>query len=218
MMGGTMRSPFTALVFTLELTHDVNLLPALLIGCIASEAVTVLWLKRSILTEKVARRGHHLTREYTVDPFDVRRIDEIMITNPATLPSTMTVQELADRMAHSDRPLVRRQGAPIVDENGRLVGIITQADLLRALGTEDHAGLTVLEAGSAELIVTHPNELLREAAVKMLRNDIGRLPVVDPADPGRLVGYIDRSRLMAARQHWYEEEHIRERGLTLAKG
>src|SRR5207302_11142742 len=66
MMGGTMRSPLTAMVFTLELTKDFNLLPALLVGAVAAYAVTVLLLRRSILTEKVARRGYHVTREYSV--------------------------------------------------------------------------------------------------------------------------------------------------------
>ncbi len=68
MMGGTMRSPLTAVIFLLELTHDINLLTGLLIACTAAHAVTVLVMRRSILTEKVARHGHHVNREYIVDP------------------------------------------------------------------------------------------------------------------------------------------------------
>ena len=78
MMGGTMRSPFTAVAFVLELTHDINVLPGLFIACIAAHAVTVLLMKRSILTEKVARRGYHLTREYTVNPLQLLRVREVM--------------------------------------------------------------------------------------------------------------------------------------------
>ncbi len=96
MMGGTMRSPFTAIIFTFELTYDIKTLPALLIACIASELVTVLWLKRSILTEKVARRGHHLTREYAVDPFEIHRVSEIMITDYATVEANTCVKTLGD--------------------------------------------------------------------------------------------------------------------------
>ena len=95
-----------------ELTHDLNILPGLFIGCVASEVVTVLLLRRSILTEKVARRGHHLVREYSVDPFEIHRVGEIMETNPPAIPAAMTVKELADRMTGSDRWLVGRQGAP----------------------------------------------------------------------------------------------------------
>ncbi len=88
MMGGTMRSPFTAMVFALELTHDVAILPALLATCIAAEAVTVLLLRRSILTEKVARRGFHLSREYMVDPLELARVRDVMDPDPPPCPPT----------------------------------------------------------------------------------------------------------------------------------
>src|SRR6266566_2480358 len=78
MMGGTMRSPFTAVAFMVELTHDVNVLPALLVACVAADAVTVLLMKRSILTEKVARRGYHLTREYSANPLHLLRVQDVM--------------------------------------------------------------------------------------------------------------------------------------------
>src|SRR4029078_10171690 len=81
MMGGTMRSPLTAMVFTLELTHDLNLLPGLLVACIAAHALTVLLLRRSILTEKVARRRFHFTRAYSVDPLSAMRVEEVTDRN-----------------------------------------------------------------------------------------------------------------------------------------
>ncbi len=99
MMGGTMRSPLTAMIFALELTHDLNALPALLVGCVAAHTVTVLLMRRSILTEKVARRGYHLTREYSVDPFTLVRVGEIMDTDRLTIPATMHVAELSERIA-----------------------------------------------------------------------------------------------------------------------
>jgi H+/Cl- antiporter ClcA len=86
MMGGTMRSPLTAMIFALELTHDFNALSALLVGCVAAHTVTVLLTRRSILTEKVARRGYHLTREYSVDPFTLVRVGEIMDDDRLTIP------------------------------------------------------------------------------------------------------------------------------------
>jgi CBS domain-containing protein len=78
MMGGTMRSPLTAVIFLLELTHDINLLGGLLLACVAAHAVTVLVMKRSILTEKVARRGHHVMREYSVNPLAQFRVEDVM--------------------------------------------------------------------------------------------------------------------------------------------
>ncbi len=213
MMGGTMRSPLTAIVFTLELTHDLNTLPALLVGAVAAHGVTVLLLKRSILTEKVARRGHHLVREYSVDPFEIHRVEEVMDRDVPTIPADMTVSELSQRIAGGDPRLTRRQGTPIVDGKGGLVGIITRSDLMRAMERkEQEPERTVLEAGSRNVVVGFPDELLRDAVRRMLENDIGRLPVVRRDDPKKLVGYLGRSGVMAARVRMFEEEHVRERG------
>src|SRR6185369_15757915 len=73
MMAGTMRSPLTSMIFALELTHNIGAFLPLAIGCTMAHVTTVLLLKRSILTEKVARRGHHVLREYIVDPFEIMR-------------------------------------------------------------------------------------------------------------------------------------------------
>ena len=213
MMGGTMRSPLTAIVFTLELTHDVGALPGLLAAAVAAHAVTVLLLRRSILTEKIARRGHHLVREYSVDPFEIHRVSEVMDDRVPTIPASMTVAELSRRLAGGERELSRRQGTPIVDAEGRLVGIITRSDLMRALEEGGAGGdRTVLEAGSRELVVAYPDELIREAVTRMLRHEIGRLPIVSREDPARLVGYLGRAGVMAARVRLFHEEHVRERG------
>jgi len=211
MMGGTMRSPLTAMVFTLELTHDLNLLPGLLVACIAAHAVTVLWLRRSILTEKVARRGFHVNREYIVDPLMGMRVGEAMDREAPTIPASMKVTELSDRLARRDRKLSRRQGTLIVDEAGLLAGIITRGDVLRAI-EEENPDLTVLQAGSGNLIITFPDEILYEAIEKMLRNDIGRLPVVSRENPREVLGYLGRAAVMTARLHRLKEEHEREPG------
>lgn len=218
LMGGTMRSPLTAMIFTLELTHDLNLLPALLVGCIAAHALTVLMLRRSILTEKVARRGYHISREYSVDPLAVLRVGEVMDANVPTIPARMKVTELSDRIAHRDSQLTDRQSTPIIDEAGRLVGLITRGDVLRAFEQGADGDTTVLDAGSADLIVTYEDELLQDAVTKMLRNDIGRLPVVSRQDPHRLVSYLGRRSVMAARLRRHEEEHVREPGFLAKSG
>src|SRR6185369_5037853 len=129
MMGGTMRSPLTAMIFTLELTHDLDVLPALLISCIAAHAVTVLLLRRSILTEKVARRGFHVTREYSVDPLAVLRVSEAMDQEAPVIPASMRVSDFSDRLARREPKLSRRQGTLIIDDEGWLKGIITRGDV-----------------------------------------------------------------------------------------
>jgi CBS domain-containing protein len=99
----------------------------------------------------------------------------------------------------------------IVDEDGRLVGIITRGDIVRALRQNRSVEMTVAEAGSTQLSVTHPDEPLHAALTKMLTRDIGRLPVVERNDPTRAVGYLGRAALLSARMRLHEEENIRQR-------
>ncbi|HEV2393764.1 MAG TPA: chloride channel protein [Verrucomicrobiae bacterium] len=212
MMAGTMRSPLTAMVFAVELTRDFNLFPALLIGSVAALGVTVLLMRRSILTEKLARRGYHITREYSIDPFELARVREVMDVDVPTVPATMKLSELSDLIAQGDADLSRRQGTLIVDEQDRLVGIITRGDIVRALRQGQGPEMTVAEAGSKELVVAFPDEPLHAALTKMLTSDIGRLPVVDRQDHTRVIGYLGRAALLSARMRLHEEEHIRQRG------
>jgi chloride channel protein, CIC family len=215
MMGGAMRAPFAAMLFALEITHDLNVLPGLLVGCIAAEVVTVLLLRRSILTEKVARRGYHIAYEYSVDPLESVRVEEVMDQNAPTVLETLTIGELSERIARGDPKLARRQATPVVNLQGALVGIITRGDVLRALGQSPEGSLTVLEACSRRLILAYPDELLRDAVEKMLKNDIGRLPVVSRDDPRHLVGYLGRTCVLEARSRKLKEEAVRERGWVI---
>ena len=212
MMGGTMRSPFTAIAFMVEVTHDVNLLPALLVACVAADAVTVLLMKRSILTEKMARRGHHVMREYIVNPLHLMRVADVMEKDVPTVPASLPVDGLFERLADEDPVMARRQEWPVVDDVERLVGLVTRGDLVRALDREDGETTTVMDLGSRRLVVTHPDELLEEATAKMIAHDIGRLPVVDRDDPSRLVGLLGRAGVIAVWLHATRDEHARDSG------
>ena len=212
MLGGTMRAPFTAIAFMLEATHDVNLLPAMLVACVAADAVTVLLMKRSILTEKMARRGHHVMREYIVNPLHLMRVAEVMEKHVPTVPASLPVDGLFQRLADEDPVLARRQEWVVVDDAERLVGLVTRGDLVRALDRDDGEAATVEDLGSRRLVVTHADELLEEATAKMITHDIGRLPVVDRDDPSRLVGLLGRAGVMAVWLHASREEHTRDSG------
>jgi CIC family chloride channel protein len=83
-LGGLMRSPLTGVVFALELTHRYEALLPLLIGATAAYAISVLVLRRSVLTEKVARRGVHLSREYSTDPLEVLFVGDVMTVGEGT--------------------------------------------------------------------------------------------------------------------------------------
>jgi chloride channel protein, CIC family len=213
MLGGTMRSPFTAVLFILELTRDTALLPSLFVACIAADAVTVLLMKRSILTEKVARRGTHVMREYSVSPLQQLRVADVMQRDVPVLPANLPLDTLFRDLVTFDPVVGARHSWPLVDDQGRLIGIITRRDLVRALARLDGDGRTVLDAGTrVPLVVTYPDELLETAVHKMLDRDVGRLPVVRRDDPTQLIGYLGRSGIMAAWRHAANQERVREVG------
>ncbi len=212
MMGGTMRSPLTATIFALELTQDLNLLPALLAGCIASHLLTVLLLRRSILTEKLARRGYHIVREYSIDPLHRIRVGDVMNTEIAKISEKLTVREVSERISKGDPELIRHNALLIVDGRQELRGIITRGDIMASLEEDREGKRTVLDAGADTLYSSTPNTLLHDAVNLMLVNDIGRLPVVDPSNHKKIVGYLGRAEVLQARLHQINEENDREKG------
>ena len=94
MLAGTMRSPLTGVIFAFELTGDYHSILPLLIACVSAHAFTVLTMSRSILTEKISRRGHHLSREYVVDPLEALAVEDVMRTNITAFPAETTISEL----------------------------------------------------------------------------------------------------------------------------
>lgn len=134
-MAGVMRSPLTSIVFALELTHDVGALLPLTIACTVAHLVSVTTLKRSILTEKIARRGYHVTREYEVDPLHALLVRDVMSSEPglarvgarsaATRPDE-TLRQAADRMIAGGHRVLA------VVEGDETVGTVSQLDLLKA--------------------------------------------------------------------------------------
>ncbi len=136
-LAGTMACPFTGVVFAIELTHDLNMLLPLVVACFLSYAVVVLVLKRSILTEKIARRGLHISREYALDPL------ELLFARDVMQPKVEDRLAEASVVAYADEPLralVYRMVAtgvtkmPVVasEKDGTIVGSISLDDLLQA--------------------------------------------------------------------------------------
>src|SRR5215510_9792740 len=125
-LGGTMRSPFTGIIFTLELTHDVNVLLPLLVATVIAHAFTVLTLRRSILTEKVSRRGYHLSREYAIDPLEILFVREVMRTNSVALPASSSLTDVLQSI-RSDGAQRGQRLYPVIDNTTRLVGVVTRS-------------------------------------------------------------------------------------------
>ena len=179
---------------------------------VGAQAVTVLLMKRSILTEKVARRGYHVMREYIVNPLARIRVADVMERDAPTLPANQKLDVILRGLAAHDQVLGRRYAWPLLDIDGRLAGIVTRGDLVRMIERDESGEMTLLDAGSNKPIVTYPDELLEQAVDKMVRHDIGRLPVVQRSDPKQLVGYLGRTGIAAGWRQIFEEERVREEG------
>ncbi|MGR9439315.1 chloride channel protein (plasmid) [Rhizobium leguminosarum] len=211
MMGGTMRAPLTGTFFAMEITGDVSTLVPLLAATVVAYAVTVLLLRRSILTEKIARRGQHITREYGVDPFELSRATEIMISDVDTLPVTMTVGEACDFFASQQKT---HRIYPVVDAAGRLAGVVSRADALLWQGNPDLASQTLAENVTDDSVpVGHPDDTVAFIADLMLSTGDGRIPIVDPTS-GKLCGLIARKDLLRLRSSYRSAELDRRPYLT----
>ncbi len=212
-LGGVTRSPLTAIVFTFELTHDNNSLVALLVAATVSHLVSVLVLKRSILTEKVARRGFHVMREYAVDPLEAMFVREVMDTDVYTIEPARRLAGLSEALAEGS-PMRRQRLFPVVDGNQQLVGVLPWSALRSGRHTQQ---AQVRDLMMSPVAVAHPDEILRSVADRMALFGVGILPVVDRNAPGRLEGLVTQSDLLQARQRLLEEERHAERVLTLRR-
>ena len=211
--GAASRAAFSFIVFAFEITRDYNsVLPLMLVTVIADGVAILLMPKASIMTEKLIRRGLRIHQDYEADVLQQMVVSETMDREAPTVSAEMPVRELAERITRHEPEASRHQGMLLLDGEGKLAGIITRADILRALDQDPSGAMSLLEAGSRKVIVTYPDETLHEAAAKMLRNNIGRLPVVDRKDPRRVVGYLGRPGIMAARLRRLDDEHVREPG------
>jgi len=211
--GAASRATFTFIIFAFEITRDYNaVLPLMLVSVIADGIAMAFMPTSSIMTEKLARRGLRIHQDYETDVLQQVGVAETMDRDVPTIPSTMRVGELAERIARHDPAVSHHQGLFLVDAQGKLEGIITRGDVLRALDQDVNGTLTVLEAGSREPVVAYPDEMISQASDKMLHNNIGRLPVVERKDPRKLVGYLGRQGVMAARLRRLHDEHVREPG------
>ncbi|RWB77817.1 MAG: chloride channel protein [Mesorhizobium sp.] len=212
-MGGTMRAPLTATFFATELTGNTHVLVPLIAACASAHAVTVLLMKRSILTEKVARRGHHLVREYRVDPFALTRVKEVMTTKVESVPATMTLHGAATFLTAPD---TRHPSFPVIDEAGHVLGVIDPPAILRWRRNGKHRKATLGEllAGS-KITLAYPDEYLEALSDKLLTANVSHLPVVSREDE-RLVGYIGWKDMMRVRSKGQAEE--RDRAALLSFG
>jgi len=215
-IGGVMRSPFTGVVFAMELTHRYDAILPLIIGAVSAFAVSVLLLKRSVLTEKIARRGYHLTREYDVDPLEVLFVSEVMTDDVLELRDDLDVAAAYAALGDptDDWSAWRQQLYPVVADGGALLGVVTRGDLFEA-GAAGRHDTPVKELLTSDPVLTHGDQTLRHAAETMAVHGVTTLPVADRDDPGRIIGIVSLPQLLAARRRDQQEARDRERVLQI---
>ena len=212
-LGGTMRSPFTGVIFALELTHDINMLVPLLLAVTIAHGFTVLVLKRSILTEKVARRGYHLSREYSVDPLEILFVREVMRNNIAALPGDVTPAEIGAtlRQGRERKQLLY----PVVDDEKRLLGVLTRNRLEEMLHDPHPPSRPLRELAKQDVVVAYADEPLRLVVYRMAETGVTRMPVIEREETRTLAGMVSLNDLLRARSRTLEEERRRERVLRV---
>jgi CBS domain-containing protein len=204
MMSGTMSAPLTASLFAVELTGDFAALLPLLVACATSYAVAALLLKRSILTEKLARRGHHIIGEYHADPFALTAVRAVMATPVDTLAADM---QIADTVAFFTEDGSRHKSYPVIDPDRNVIGMVSRADVLQWMRNPPNGTLGEV-IHDPNLLVAYPDEPVGRVADRMVRAEAGRVPVVS-RDGRQLVGLLARKDLLRVRERVAaEEQHL----------
>ena len=221
-VGGVMRSPLTGIVFAMELTHQWDAVMPLTVSSTVAFLLSVLVLKRSVLTEKVVRKGTHLTREYSIDPLEIFLVSEIMPRSFVCFRSGTSVETASSEAAGAFSVPVKRRLAhvqrlyPVLDDAGQLAGLITRHQLHGAsMRPGPHPNDRVDELMVREPVVGYADMTLRELANLMAEREVSSVPIVDRADPRRVLSVMALDHVLEARLRDVDEEHRFERMINL---
>ena len=209
---GASHALLASVVFAFETTRQpLGLLP-LLSGCSAAYLVSLLMMRSSIMTEKLARRGARVRTEYAAD-----YLSQVLVRD--ALSQKVVSLRASDRLADVRRWLIgggagaSHQGFPVIDDKGELCGVLTRRDLLDIARAETETIGSLVKRGA---VVVFDDNTLREAADHMVRAAVGRLPVVTREAPRVVVGILSRSDLLSAHEDRLDAAHVTEESLPLS--
>jgi H+/Cl- antiporter ClcA len=229
-LGATLGAPLTAIVFAFGLTHDANALLPLLAATLVAHGFATIVMKRSIMTEKIARRGYHIYREYGVDPLERHYVDEVMSRTVEAIDANVTVR---DALATYFGTNQKRRAYPVI-RNEAVLGILDRATLerIRESAEKSMAAAATVAAGTngpvavdmlpdaldmrvGDLMqdapaIALPHETCRLIATRLAVHGLERVPVVADRKSMRLIGIVSRSDLIKPSLGHFEEEHKRE--------
>jgi CBS domain-containing protein len=195
--GAATRATFTSIVFLFELTRDYNAILPLMLATVLAVLVASSLTRDSIMTEKLTRRGLRVPTDYHADILRTTEVGAVMTASVETVHRDTIVSEVADRFrgrGHS--------AYPVVDDDGRCVGIVSRGDLLREGNWDDNSPVGVVAA--SDVVAVSPTDTVSDALERMLEEQVEHLPVVDG---GRLVGICTRTDIMRARRTQFTHEH-----------
>ncbi len=187
------RAPLTAIIILFEMTRDYAIILPLMLAVVVGTFIAHQLNPLSIYAEKLNRRGIKLRPREEVDLLEKIRVEEVMTRNYPSVSPDMLLTEVMDQLIQS-----RHHGFPVVNNKGKLTGIITLADIEVNLSSGDET-LIVADVATTELITAYPDESLHDVVNRLLgTNEIGRIPVVERKDPSRLVGMLRRHDVVKA--------------------
>jgi CIC family chloride channel protein len=188
----TARAPITAIIILFEMTGDYRIILPLMLTTVIASLVAHRLEPESIYTLKLTRRGIHIERGRDVDVMRSVKVSEVMSHDLTSVDASLPLEELAAQFDIS-----RNRALPVLNE-GKLCGVVTLQDVRVAFGDSQAESLTAGDIASRSLVSAYPDESMWAALRKMGPRELSSLPVVDPKDPGRLVGMIRRRDIVRA--------------------
>ncbi|HEY8902965.1 MAG TPA: chloride channel protein [Chthoniobacterales bacterium] len=213
--GGASRAMLASVVFAYETTGQGTAIFPLL-ACVGVTLLVVRAMgSTSIMTEKITRRGIHVPSHLAADIFEHTSVSRVMETEVTMVQPTMSLDAFAGMFSRPCSEGSPPHAFPVVDESGRLVGLVTRGDLVRSLERVE-AGGTVADIMSSAPITITPAATLHAAIQKMLAHDVGRMPVVSPEDPFKVIGFLSRRAILSARRRLLDEEVPEEPSVAIS--
>ena len=191
---GAAHAPVTSILILFELTGNYQIILPLMLATVTSTLVSRAISQESIYTLKLTRRGVHLQEGKDLDVMQTINVGEAMSKSFQVVPLDMALADLAIEFEKS-----HHHGFPVIDQNGKLSGVVTIQDLDRIMDEDTLDGKTVRDIATLEsLSVAYPDEPMWSALRKLGVRDVGRLPVVKREDQRELIGIVRRKDIIQA--------------------
>ena len=212
--GSSTRTTLASIIFVFEITQNYQAILPVMLTSVVADALVAQWLPTTILTEQLRRSGVLVNHEYETNVLNMIPVNTVMDSDPVIVQETLPVYQLAASIQRHEPEVTRHRGIFVVDSQNRLSGILTQGDLLRSLPQVDESH-TVKDIATSDVLIAYPDESVAEAMLRMLDADIGRLPVIERGDGGKIIGYLSRGNIIEAHlQRLHDEMDVEAGWLT----